>query len=192
MQAGRDRTAGMAGGEAPERLADPDGLTGDDPRAHRFIRRLQAVRVQHGHDAATGQHGSEADDTRPGGQHGLPRRTGEVNATVPRPPRRRRRLEPAGDVRSAIEGPSPVREPLRRLLSTRMWVRRRRRGGRRGTEPERAQHCDCGSQSPHPRPRGPGGRADDSCHRQIVACHQVSAVSQKPGCGHRSGLWMPT
>ena len=73
VQAGRDRTAGMASIEQAQRCADGDRLSYLDGRGHRFVRGPQPAGVRDTHHAPPGDHACERHGPGPGRAHLLPR-----------------------------------------------------------------------------------------------------------------------
>jgi hypothetical protein len=93
VQAGRDRAAGVAGVDAPDRIAGRDPVTGRDDRADRFVRGAQPAGVRDADHAATGHRAGVDDDPGAGGPHRRPGRGGEVDAAVTGQPGLGRRIE---------------------------------------------------------------------------------------------------
>jgi hypothetical protein len=140
VQAGGGRAAGVAGVEAPERIAGGDRVTRLDGRRDRLVGGAQPAAVGDADDAAAGHPAGVDDRAGAGGPHRCAGPGGEVDAAVTGRPGLRRRVERAGDPGLGDRPGEPER--------------RDRRTGKGEQDGEQQRHAE-----QHAEPAGPPGTA---------------------------------
>jgi hypothetical protein len=97
----------MAGVQPAQRLGPVHGLTGSQGGPHRLVGGAQPAGMVHADHTPAGHPPGERDHAVAGRAYRLALDATEVDATVSRQPRQRRRCEPAQDGRHRMQRPYP-------------------------------------------------------------------------------------